>query len=445
MNFIDSFAKYHKFVIVFGLVLALFSLIDKNLAVGAIFVSFLFSSTLFFISKINPVRGQGILGEIEKIQTSNGVKEKETVTPVVERRAFTTGREFLSLLFFIVFLLVCQVGRSKKEGFIVGLIAGFYPSLAFYGSLLLKDALVVLVTMIGLLLTLKIIKKFSWPSFLIFYLVLISVIHLRFYLGYILILNFITFWFIFSDLGVKKRIIYGIIMIVLFGFLPRFAPLDGATQGYMGIKAVRSFLNPQTIISYRQLANPRYYQSEITQENQEAQETQETLPSIGYKSPVAQDSSILIDAGFSSPILFFKNNSLSFIYSVLGPLPWQLTKKKHLFILPEMILWYFLLFFIIKGVIKSIKTNYKTILPLIFFSLMIFGILSLYINNFGMITRIRMPAFLALLCLLPFGLSSQIFIRKTWEGKEKFTQLNNFWQDQKLKFQRILFSSKRRR
>ncbi|MEK7663908.1 MAG: hypothetical protein AAB340_00450 [Patescibacteria group bacterium] len=510
MDFLESFSRYHK-VILICIILALLSLIDKDLAVGAIFVVFLSSIALFFINTINPVRKGNILTnnspflekEKKEAELSNWVKEKpaRNASPARHNNAGNAGWhsdaggetvKFLTLLFLIVFLihivmvvfvyyadfqpfsegrgdfneyhaialeiskrvsagnfsleglpflglplvhyyplaigyvylltvpsmlmgqllnawivaliavfvflLVCQIGRSKKEGFIVGLIVCFYPSLAFYGSLLLKDALVVLLSVIGLLLTLKIIKKFSWLNFLIFYIVLAGVTHFRFYIGYALILSFIICWFSFCDLRIKKRVIYGIIMILLLGFLPRIAPLDGATQGYMGVKAIKNFLNPQTIVGYRELAYPPKSQL------QETKKAEETIPLPEGKSTIAQDSSIVIDAGFDNPISFLKSNSLSFVYSILGPFPWQLKKAKHLFVLPEVIPWYFLLFFIIKGMLKSIKVNYKVILPLIIFSLLIFGVLSLYINNFGMITRIRMPAFLALLCLLPFGL-----------------------------------------
>jgi hypothetical protein len=62
-----------------------------------------------------------------------------------------------------------------------------------------------------------------------------------------------------------------------------------------------------------------------------------------------------------------------------------------------------LLFFIIKGAISSAKEHHKIIFILIIFSFMVIGVLATFMTNFGIITRIRMPAFLALLCLFPFG------------------------------------------
>ena len=78
-------------------------------------------------------------------------------------------------------------------------------------------------------------------------------------------------------------------------------------------------------------------------------------------------------------------------------------QPKHFFALPEVIAWWFLLFFIVKGIIKSLKTKYRVILPLVVFSCFVFGVLALFITNFGVTTRIRMPAFISLLCLFPLG------------------------------------------
>jgi len=478
MNLTEIFSKYNKFIILNGVCLALLSFIDKALAVGALFVVFLSSITLFFINKskekdtikflstlflivflIHAVavalifytnfqpfsEGRGDFNEYhsvarqisERVAVGNfSLKEFSEFPNLVNYYPVIVGYVYImtipsmlmgqllnawivALVAIFAYLIVKEIGRSEKEGFIVGLIVGFYPSLFFYGSLLLKDALVILLSTIGLLIMLKILKKFSWLTFLIFYITLIGLTHFRFYISYAIILSFIICWFILSDLKIKKRVVYGIIMIILFGFLPRFAALDGKTQGYMGILALRNFLSPQTITGYRDLAyNPKDKIKQPAPEDkikqpapkdkvkQPAPTEDEVLQKVqpfGYYSPIAQDSSISIDTGFDSPVSFFKNSSLSFIYILLGPFPWQLTKSKHLFVLPEIIPWYFLLFFIVKGIVKHIKKDYKVILPLIIFCLVILGLLSLYINNFGIITRIRIPAFLALLCLLPFG------------------------------------------
>jgi hypothetical protein len=275
----------------------------------------------------------------------------------------------------LTYLIVLEIGGSKKWAFLIGLIVCLYPSYAFYGSLLLKDTLVVPLVLAGLLLTIKLIKNFFWRNFLIFYIVLGAVIHFRFYVGYALLFTFILCWLLLYKLNLKKKFIYGMIIIILLGFLPQFSGYD-----YYGFKTIKRYLNSNTITFYREVAY---------------------VPSAS-STPTGMDSSIKSKTEIDSPLNFLVNCSKSFIYVLLGPLPWQIQSYKQLFVLLETIPWYFLLFFVIKGAFITLKRK-RVALPLLVFSIISLGVLALFITNFGIITRIRMPSFIALLCLIPLG------------------------------------------
>lgn len=309
----------------------------------------------------------------------------------------------IALLIIFVYLIVREIGGTEKEGFLAGLIACFYPSLAFYGSLLLKDASVVLLCMIGLLLMLKIVKSFSIPKFICFFIILTGLTHLRFYVGYALMFGFIISWFLISNLNLKKRVVYGIIMVFILGFCPQILG-----NGYYGLINLKTYLNVQQITLYREEAYAPKIET-ITQPSN----CEPSAPQLNNCKPAAlptpahrNSSSVIIKTGFENPITFIRNTFLSFVDVFLGPFPWQVAPLKYLFVLPEMIIWYFLLFSIIKETIESIKKQNKIIFPLIIFSILVIGVLTIYMDNFGIITRIRMPAFLALLCLFPFGLKT---------------------------------------
>lgn len=292
----------------------------------------------------------------------------------------------------LTYLIVLEIGGSRKWAFLIGLLAAIYPSYLFYGSLLLKDTLIVPLVLGGLLFTLKLIKNFSWRNFLIFYVILAGLIHLRFYIGYALLFTFIPCWLLLCKLNLKKKFIYGIIIVLLLGFLPQIL----AGQGYYGIDSFRQFLSLKTITFYREVAYSPVVQALSSDEAFSSDEVPQT----------GRASSFETDVGFSSLPKFLKNWLKSFFYSLLGPFPWQMKYLRHFFILIEMIPWYFLFFFIIKGIIVSIRRRCKIVLPLILFSLMLLGVLALFVNNFGIITRVRIPVFIALLCLIPLGFNS---------------------------------------
>lgn len=303
-----------------------------------------------------------------------------------------------AVIVILVYLIVLEMGGSEKGGFFAGLAASVYPSLLFYGSLLLKDAIVVLLSLLAFFYILKIIKRFYLWEFLVFYLVLGGLMHFRFYIGYVAILSFLISWSLFSNLDFKKRMLCLVIMAFFIGFLPQIF----TSQGYFGIGTLKTFLAPETITYFREEADVQ--QIQVSQPQPETQPQPLAEHNLDVVQLSGTDSSIVVKTGFENPFRFLINSSWSFICSLLGPFPWQLTHKKHFFMLIETIPWYFLFFFIVKGIIKSIKKKYWIIFPPVIFSILLIGVLSLYMTNFGVITRIRMPAFLALLCLAPFGL-----------------------------------------
>lgn len=460
MTILEIITKYQKFIIISCLALAVSYFFSHELAIGLIFIAFLATVSIFFIDKIKNEKQKNILGALfltvfllhilavlfvyyfnfqpfsggrgdfiyynidaqkisEKLHQGNfsleglssghyypvivGYIYAVTIPKILIGELFNAW--LVSLIAVFIYLVVREIGRSEKEGFIIGLIVAVYPSLAFYSSLLLKEAIAILFVAIALLMALKIIKEFSWKKFIIFYLALAGITHFRFYISYALILAFIISWFFLSNMQIRKRAVYGIIMFALIGFLPQISVVGGWSSGYFGITNFTSFLNHDTITYYRETV----YAPTIPETPQLNSEKNDGLKPVLLEKTGTGDgreSSTTIKTGFENPITFIKNTILSFIFSLLGPYPWQLKKLTHLFLLPEIIPWYFILFFIIKGVSENIKKEYKSMLPILLFSIFVIGSLSLFMTNFGITTRIRIPAFLALLCLLPFGFKS---------------------------------------
>ncbi|MDO8530221.1 MAG: FkbM family methyltransferase [bacterium] len=464
-NVLDLFSKYGKFIMAAGGCLVLLSFIDKALAAGILVVVFLASVALFFISRIKEketikavsalflivflIHAAGVfLIHYTGFQPFSGGRGDYTAYHVhateisnrLQARNFSVGGlaldhyypVIIGYLYFltlpsmlmgqllnawivaltavVVFLITKRLGGGVKEGVMAGLVACFYPSLFFYGSLLLKDALVIFLAAMALLLTIELVRHFSFRTFGIFYLVLAAATHFRFYIGYTLIFTFIISWTILASMPVKKRLMYGAVLIALIGFIPDIAMLGLGRQGYFGANNIKQFSKLVTILGYRDQGKQSYSSQFPVSPTPSLQPTHPPVPlepGPGAPEPAGRDldgnSSVSVDINFGNPTAFIRDISLSFVYVILGPFPWQLTQKRHLFTLLEMIPWYFLLFFIVRGISASLRRNHKAAVPLLIFCFAVFGILSFYINNFGIITRIRMPAFLVLLCFFPLG------------------------------------------
>ncbi|MBI2578019.1 MAG: hypothetical protein HYV77_04275 [Candidatus Wildermuthbacteria bacterium] len=117
-----------------------------------------------------------------------------------------------------------------------------------------------------------------------------------------------------------------------------------------------------------------------------------------------EGSTVVVETGLHSPVSFAVNSVKSFTHVFFGPFPWHVKYARHLFGLGETALLYLMYPLIFFGIYAAIKKRKKEMLPLLVFSLMVLGVMTLYTaSNFGVITRIRMPAIIILFAFLPLG------------------------------------------
>ena len=135
-----------------------------------------------------------------------GILYMVTLPSMIIGQLFTVWLAAISIL--LAYLIVIEIGGTKKIALLASIIISFYPSYLYFGSVLLKDTVVIPFALVGILLVLKMVKNFSWFKFLLFFIILTPLINLRFYIGYALMFTFIMSWPILSGFGFKKKIIY---------------------------------------------------------------------------------------------------------------------------------------------------------------------------------------------------------------------------------------------
>jgi len=351
--------------------------------------------------------------------------------------ALTTPAEIIGLLLnvwlatiavVLTYLIVLEVGGTWKSAFLVGLLVAIYPSYLFMTSLLLKEAIEIFFVLLGLLFIIKTIKNFSWKNFIVLYLALICATHFRFYIGYALIAAFVLSWVLFSNIEIKKRLIYGVIFIALLGFIPQVA----ADQGYCGINSFKAYLNFHMVNFYRKLAyTPVLPLDSNSSPNSTVNNTTNNASNItgsigndtvSNSTDTNPTGSILIDSDLTDTASaigvgssFVAENTVwgyakSFIYVLFGPFPWQIKNIRQSSALVETIPWYILLFFIVDGIIIAFRKKIKEVAPLLIFSIMAMAVMAIFNSNFGIIVRIRIPAFISLLCIASLSLNNMKFI-----------------------------------
>lgn len=309
----------------------------------------------------------------------------------------------------LAYRLVMEIGGSKKWAFAIALITMLYPSYLFFGSVLLKEILVIPLVLIGLILSIRMFKRFSLLTFLALFVVVSCVIHFRFYIGLALMFSFMVSWFFVSNLKLYDRIVYGLAMVFLLGLAPS---LMG--YGYMGQIPFDMYVTKKQIKNLRDVVYAPVSEQSIQQNETTPKRQPKPLPPIVEEEMVKSsgtNSSFTAASGVDSPVTFVKNYILSFVYTLIGPLPWQIKVRRQMVSLIEMIPWWFFVSVIAYNIYRCIKDNglrvflrtYQYTLCLVLFAILATGAVSLFINNFGILVRIRMPMFIALLCLMSLG------------------------------------------
>src|SRR5205823_4403341 len=107
----------------------------------------------------------------------------------------------------LTYLVTLNIGGTKKAAFLASVIVSLYPSYLYFGSVLLKDTVVIPFVLLGMLLIVTMLQRFSWIKFLVFFALLAGLINLRFYIGYALLFSMVISWPLLSQHYFKKRMV----------------------------------------------------------------------------------------------------------------------------------------------------------------------------------------------------------------------------------------------
>lgn len=252
-----------------------------------------------------------------------------------------------------------------------GILLTVYPSLLWYSTQLLKDAILILLGMIALYCQVLFLKRARlWPICLwilcllgIFFFRPYAVAAIVFSLG-LFVLRFNRKWF----------------LPVLF--FMAFAPY-AMGSGIFGLQLIGPMIATENIASFRQQ---------------------------GYS---VGGSSVGITIDYSSPIEFLKTFSYSFATAMFGPFPWQIRAAAQAVALPEAMGIWFLIPLWLRAMWdlflpKRAEDRYgPRDVSLLLFSFVLAALVSLFSDNIGANTRLRLLAWSAFLVFSAIRLGSK--------------------------------------
>ncbi len=252
----------------------------------------------------------------------------------------------------LVYNCAYQIFGNRRVGKISALLVALYPAFIIWSGQLLKDGLIVFLLVLTITMILQLQKKFSYSSVIVVIFALFGILSLRFYIFYMVAVAAVGS-FVIGLSSSAQSIITKLFILVMIGF--------GLT--YLGVlrnaeKDIDQYTNLERI-----------------------QQSRADLARAG--SGFGQDIDVSTTEGAISAI------PIGFIYLMFAPFPWQMTSLSQLMTLPDMLIWWGMVIFLVRGLIYSIKHRLRNSIAVLMFSLMLTIGYSIFQGNVGMAYRQR--------------------------------------------------------
>ncbi len=275
-----------------------------------------------------------------------------------------TGRNLLATQFVnsimgaatapVIALCAWHIFKNHQVARISGLFAAFFPSLVLWSSQGLKDGPIVFFLALSMLATLKLGEKVSLKYLVVLTFALFSLLSMRFYVFYMMVS------------AVVGAFVIGMRPITVTSFLRQFVIIIilGLALTYAGI------------LRYATLQYQTFGSLEAVQVSRE------DLASTG-QSGFARDVDVSTTQGALMTI------PIGLLYLILAPFPWQLANLRQSITLPEMIVWWVSVPFLMLGLWFTLKYRLRQVSPILIFISMLTLLYSLFQGNVGTAYRQR--------------------------------------------------------
>ena len=252
----------------------------------------------------------------------------------------------------MVYNCAYQIFGNRRVGKISALLVALYPAFIIWSGQLLKDGLIVFLLVLTITMILQLQKKFSYQAAIVIVLALFGILSLRFYIFYMVAVAAVGS-FIIGLSSSTQSIIKKLVILVIIGF--------GLT--YLGVlrnagSDIEQYTNLERI-----------------------QQSRADLARAG--SGFGQDIDVSTTEGAITAI------PIGFVYLMFAPFPWQMTSLSQLMTLPDMLIWWGMIIFVVSGLIYSIKHRLRNSIAVLMFSLMLTIGYCIFQGNVGMAYRQR--------------------------------------------------------
>ena len=240
-----------------------------------------------------------------------------------------------------------RVARTAAFG------VAFFPAFVIWSSQLLKDGLIIFLLVLVMTMVLQLQQKFSYTALITVIVSLFGIISLRFYIFYMVAVA-VAGSFLIGLSDKSMSILRRAIVLTLVGL--------GLT--YLGVTR-----NASTDLErYADLERIQLSRGDLAR-------------SAG--SGFEEEADVATAEGAITTI------PVGLAYLMLAPFPWQVSNVRQAITLPEVLVWWAMIPFMIAGIAYAIRHRLRSTFPILFFSVVLTLAYSIFQGNVGTAYRQR--------------------------------------------------------
>ena len=280
----------------------------------------------------------------------------------------------------LVYGCALRIYNNQRVAKLSAVFVALYPASVVWTGQLLKDGLIVFFLVLVVLMVLRLQEKFNYLDLTILIFSLFGIISLRFYIFYMIVLAIVGAFIIGQSTSPKMILRNCIILGVL-----------GIALTYLGVIRYAS----SEFKVYGSLESVQRSRADLAR----------------AESGFGRDIDVSTTSGAISAI------PIGLTYLMLAPFPWQVTNLRQSITLPDMIIWWASIPFLIMGLMFSIKQHLRKSIGIFIFIFMLSIVYALFQGNVGTAYRQRLQIQVFLFIFIGVGIT--LFLERRENRKAK--------------------------
>ncbi|MEO7658287.1 MAG: glycosyltransferase family 39 protein, partial [Pyrinomonadaceae bacterium] len=273
------------------------------------------------------------------------------------------GAATAPMVFFCARKIFSNVNVAKFAA--IGI--AIFPSFVIWSGQLLKDGLIIFLLVTAMTMVLQLQSRFSYPAVGVLIVSLFGILSLRFYIFYMVVVAVVGS-FLVGMSSTKRSILRSTVILIAVGI----------GLAYLGVGRNVSV----ELTTFGNLDRVQGSRSDLVR---------------AADSGFGEDLDVSTAEGALSAI------PLGFAYLMFAPFPWQATNLRQAITIPEILVWWSMIPFLVIGLKYAIKHRLRNAFPILIFSLMLTIAYSIFQGNVGTAYRQRTQIQVFLFILVGVG------------------------------------------